>query len=496
MKSHPPKSDIETASNSEGISHKGEIRSGRLAGKSIYAAIWIVAMPVLVQQAMQACVGMVDLMLAGRLEGESSKAAMDAIGVGSYVTWFILIAMTGLGIGGQAIIARAMGSGDRREAHHALGQAITLSVLWGAVVGAAMWFGIGPLAHICQLNGQVTQLLIQYTHVIALSLPAAGLMLVGAMCLYGAGETMLPSIIAMAVNAVNLVVSWALSGVDFTVGKTTIENPFSFDMGLVGIATGTAICYVLGAILTLWVVFRGVKDLKLSPTDLRLEHSITRRLIRVGLPGFFDSLMMWVANLFVLIFIGMIAMAAGEGGATIDGLQGAHIIAIRWEAFSFLPGFAIGTAAGTLAGQFLGANNPHMAQRSIVICTVIAAIMMGLLGLVFIFGGEMLTRIISSDELHLTETPPILLIGGIVQIFFAINLVIRQGLRGVGDTRWTFLITTVSSYAIRLPAAWFFGVYLEMGLTGIWIGLSVELSIRAMLFLARFMHGGWKCIEV
>jgi len=248
--------------------------------------------------------------------------------------------------------------------------------------------------------------------------------------------------------------------------------------------------------MTLWVVFRGVKDLKLSLVDLKLDRPITRRLIRVGLPGFFDSFMMWVANLFVLIFIGMIAKAAGENGLTIDGLQGAHIIAIRWEAFSFLPGFAIGTAAGTLAGQYLGANNPQMAQRSIVICTVIASVMMGLFGLIFIFGGEMLTRIISSDELHLTETPPILLIGGVVQVFFAINLVIRQGLRGVGDTRWTFLITTVSSYAIRLPAAWFFGVYLQWGLTGIWIGLSGELSIRALLFLARFLHGGWKRIEV
>jgi len=88
-------------------------------------------MPVLVQQTMQACVGMVDLMLAGRLEGESAKAAMDAIGVGSYVTWFILIAMTGLGIGGQAIIARAMGAGNQQEAHRALGQALMLSALWG-----------------------------------------------------------------------------------------------------------------------------------------------------------------------------------------------------------------------------------------------------------------------------------------------------------------------------------------------------------------------------
>ena len=54
---------------------------------------------------------------------------------------------------------------------------------------------------------------------------------------------------------------------------------------------------------------------------------------------------MWAVNLFVLQFIGIIGARAGDGAAG-EGLQGAHIIAIQWEAFSFMPGFAIGTAAG------------------------------------------------------------------------------------------------------------------------------------------------------
>ena len=75
-------------------------------------------------------------------------------------------------------------------------------------------------------------------------------------------------------------------------------------------------------------------------------------------------------------------------------------------------------------------------------------------------------------------------------------MVVRQGLRGVGDTRWTFMITTVSSYGVRLPASYLFGVTLGMGLEGIWIGLCGELVIRAALFSARFLHGGWKRLEI
>ena len=81
-------------------------------------------------------------------------------------------------------------------------------------------------------------------------------------------------------------------------------------------------------------------------------------------------------------------------------------------------------------------------------------------------------------------------------LFFALTMVLRQGLRGVGDTRWTLLITTCSSYGIRLPACWLLGIHFELGLAGIWMGLMGEIVLRGMFFLARFLHGGWTGIKV
>ena len=75
-------------------------------------------------------------------------------------------------------------------------------------------------------------------------------------------------------------------------------------------------------------------------------------------------------------------------------------------------------------------------------------------------------------------------------------MVVRQALRGVGDTVWTFTITTISCYGIRLPAAWIFGIVLDLGLIGVWIALCGELAVRAGLFLARFLHGGWSLRKV
>jgi Na+-driven multidrug efflux pump len=220
------------------------------------------------------------------------------------------------------------------------------------------------------------------------------------------------------------------------------------------------------------------------------------RIARIGVPNFAEGIAMWAVNLFVLMFIGMVAIARGASQDEAGGLIGAHMIAVQWEAFSFLPGFAMGIAAGALAGQYAGAGNIAKARQAIWACTWVGIILMGLMGIVFMVAGEPLTRLISREPIHLAETPRLLFICGIVQVFFALSMVIRNGLRGVGDTTACLIITVVSSYGVRLPAAWFLGVHLELGLAGIWMALCGELVVRGMLFLWRFLSPGWERLRV
>ncbi len=499
----------EKAAAAGGESQAGEIKSGPLVGRSLGAAMMLVGLPVLLQQLLGATVGLVDKMLAGGLDATVVMPAMDGLGVGSYVGWFIGIAMSGLGIGGQAIIARAMGRGDRREAARALGQAVGLSAVWGIVVGVTAWCGAPGMAALCGLDGGAAAYLVDYVRVLACGMPFCGLMMVGAMCLAGAGETVRPALIAVAVNAVNVGFSWVLSGAALRLPGASVSNPFSFDYEVGGIAAGTAAGYAVGGVLTVVVLIRGVRDLRLQVRDLIPFRSMIDRVVRIGLPNFFEGISMWSANLGVLTIIGYIAgrevqtaIAAASGAASTieptagEGLAGAHIIAVQWESFSFLPGFAIGTAAAALAGQFLGAGNLQMARRAVVVCTATAVVLMGTLGVVYMIWGRPLTALVSGEQRHLSLVPELLFICGTTQVFFAVSMVVRQALRGVGDTVWTFVITTVSCYGIRLPAAWIFGVVLDLGLIGVWIGLCGELAIRACLFTARFLHGGWAIRKV
>jgi Na+-driven multidrug efflux pump len=73
------------------------------------------------------------------------------------------------------------------------------------------------------------------------------------------------------------------------------------------------------------------------------------------------------------------------------------------------------------------------------------------------------------------------------------------------------MLTWISTYLIRLPLVYALsGVDLplpgggvfenpfreEPSLTGVWIGMSIELVFRAALFGGRFIHGGWARVSV
>jgi len=460
------------------------------------AAIFILALPVFLQHLLRAFVGMTDKLLAGQLPAGESLPALDAIGIGSYVAWFIGIALGGIGIGGQAIIARAMGSGDVREGERALGQVMSLAVIWGSFVGAALWILSPLVADFTGLSPEAKRLFLQYIRTLAAAMPLTGIVTVGSMALTGSGDTKSPAIIALGTNVVNVFVSWALAGADLKFGAgehaSVIADPFGFDMGVLGIALGTAASELFAAVCTLAILRRGVRDLRLHVRDLHPSAEMSRRVIRIGIPSFFEGISMWVVNLIVLVFLGMIAADSGAK----EGLQGAQIVAIQWEAFSFMPGFAIGTAGGALCGQYLGAGNIALARRAIIVCTVVASIFMGLFGVVFMAFGHELTSIISHEPIHLEHAPKLLFICGCVQVFFAVAIVVREGLRGAGDARWMFILTAISVYGVRLPLAWFFGVHLGHGIEGIWYGLCGEFLVRASLFTGRLIQGGWAKVRV
>lgn len=499
-----------------GVTPDGRLRTGKLAGLTMTGAIWVLSWPIMVQSLLNSLVGLTDTVLAAGV----SEAATDAIGGASYIVWFVGLVMAAIGVGATALISRAVGGGRQAVANAALGQAILLALWAGVAVGVLVAAGAWPLAAMLNLSDEAAAAFRSYMLINAAGAPLASFLFTGIECCRAAGDSRRPLWSMVAVNVVNVLLSWSLAGVDLTstrfvngqtVTTVVLANPFPFDLGVTGIALGTLVGHAVGAAMVLHLLLRGRSGVVLRRRRLRPHWHTMRRLIRVGFPNFLEMLGMWLGNFAVVLMVGMLGASAGAG------VLGAHVVAIRVEAFSFLPGFAMGTAAAALAGQYLGAGSPRLAWRATLACTGVASAIMGAMGLLFILAPRAIVGALTSQPTHLELVPQVLAVAGLVQVPFAVSMVLRSALRGAGDVKVVMWLTWISTWGIRLPLAyacsgvditlprWLGGGVIDNpfwptgetgGLVGLWVGLCAELVIRAAMFAARFIQGGWTRAKV
>tara|TARA_R110002073_G_scaffold239285_1_gene400727 strand:+ start:261673 stop:263292 length:1620 start_codon:yes stop_codon:yes gene_type:complete len=487
----------------------GKFRSGKLKGLTMGAAIFVLAWPVVLESFLNSLVGLVDTKLSASLT--HGEAATDAIGGASYIMWLIGLVIMAIGVGATALIARSVGKGRIGVANVVLGQTLTMALISGFIVGAIVYFLASPITGLLNMTPQAAEFFNDYMKIIALGVPAASVLFAMIACSRGAGDSMSPLKAMIARNIVNIAVSWLFSGV--TIAGMT--SPLGLNWGVKGIAFGTVIGDIVGALMILSMAMSGKWSIRLKLRRMKIHTIMLARLVRLGIPNFFETFGLWIGNFFIIAFVGLLARQTAT-----DGLLGAHIIGIRIEAFSFMPGFGMGIAAATLAGQYLGMGRADLAKKAVFRCTLIAVLIMGTMGIGFIVFSKQITGMLSTQPAHLEMVPPLLIVCGIVQIPFAIGIVFRSAMRGAGDVKWVLGLTWFCTYALRLPLAYFisgvdipipewmggglitnprigeswFGI--QPGLTGMWIALCFEMFLRGCIFSARFFFGGWRDAKV
>ena len=455
--------------------------TGNLAGLSLTRQVIVLATWPLLEQFLSFLVGTVDLALAGRLAPESEAVkATDALGVAGYIVWLMGMIYATVGVGAAALIARAIGGRHKRLANAAVGQAMSMALFSGVLVGTVIYCLARLLADGTGLQAAAGTYCRQYLRIVALAAPPSALLMVGNATLRAAGDTRSPFAVMVMVNVLNIVLSISL-----VFGPPPIGGH-----GVKGIAIGTAVSWTLGAIATLTMLAQGW-----SPAGIRLRmhrlhphwHTM-RRILHISMPTLFESVVgIWLGNFIVLVVVTALK---------IEGAVGAHMIVVRIESASFLPGFAFSIAAATLCGQYLGLGDANRARQAVIRCWAIGSVVMFTMGLLFFFIPETLVRLITDAGPLVEQSLLPIRICGPIQIFLAMQIILSGALRGAGDTRTTMIISVTTTMLVRVPASYVLGITLGFGLNGIWFAIAAELVLRGVLFAWRFGQGKWEQVSV
>ena len=429
------------------------------------------ALPSLAEQMLGSMVMLVDMWLAGQYLKDSPYLA--AISLMAYTMWGFNSLFEFVSIGAMALVARFVGAGRRRQARLAMHQALVAGAWIALPATVVCWLGTPAFVRLMQLEGQAGELAVTYLRYTVPALTAIMITRIGAACLRGAGDTFGSMLVMGLVNVVNAALGMAL-----VVGIGTAS------WGWLGLAIGTTGGYVAGALAMLVMLWSGRAGLRLRLRWLKPRGDLMRRLLRIGVPGGVDVMLIIVCHLWFLSLINRFG----------DVAAAAHGVGVRIESLAYMPGAAFQIAAGTLAGQFLGAGNARRAGRSVLAACLTGCGLMTFVGALFFFAGEPLARIfVDAEKQNIIHLAAHLL--GIISWaipLLGLQMILTGALRGAGDTRWPMLFSIIGFLGIRLPLTYYVFGYTTWGVQGAWWAMVIDLSARCAMVTWRFFHGGWK----
>jgi MATE family multidrug resistance protein len=448
------------------------VRASGITAGPVRQTLFLLALPVLAEQILNTLVGLVDTYLAGRI----SPAATSAVGLAAYVAWLASMLVMLIGTGTTALVSRFEGSGDHERANHFANQSLTLAAVLGLGLFIAMFTLAPGFARYCRMTGDAYAITVTYLRVDAVGHLFLSLMIVGCAALRGVGNMRTPMVLYALINLVNAVMSWSLV---YGLG------PFPA-LGVTGIVAGTVIAQVSGAVMTFMVLWQGGAGLRLVRRDLPVVWASAWRILRIGIPAAADGAVMWSGQ---FMFLAIISRLADPPLGEI--YFATHIIAMRVEAFVYLPAVAWAAATATMIGQSLGARNPRRAIRvgheGVLQCGLLSV---GI-ATCFYLGARFIFEQMSTDAMVQAAGVRPFRILAMLQPFLVMSIVYVGALRGAGDTRFPLLITVVGAVFIRVPVGYYFGIVEQWGLLGAWMGMFGDMLWRACASSLRYASGAW-----
>ena len=420
------------------------------------SAVLALVLPLMLNSTIQLALNLTDTWFIGRL----SVDALAAVGAVNFLAIVVILALGGVGIGVQTLVAQAWGAGSSlhasRYAWLGLWASLLVAPLFLVAACASHWL-LAPFA----LPPTLEDMAAAYWFPRLLGAPLAVALWAVTGFFNGIGRTritfLVMALVALLNAALNQVLMvWLGLGIAGSAWATSIS-----------LGVGTAIAIALFVSPSLQRHYR--TRLTWRPTRRGLT-----RVFALGVPtGLFPAVDLAAISLFQLM---QVRLGPIPGAATQ--------IVMMLTAIAYLPAIGIAMAGTTLVGQSIGAGDKAWAERLGNRVIVLVMAYMGAVGIGIALGGRWLiplfTDVSRADgQAVFTLALSLIWIAGAYQLFDALNLACAFCLRGAGDVRIPTLYLMILAWAGFVPLAHMLSFDRSEG----WVSFLPQLGWGAV--------GGW-----
>ena len=439
---------------------------------SIRKAIFLLAIPMILEMLMESIFALVDIIYVSRV----SVNAVATVGLTESVLTLVYAVAIGLSMAATALVARRTGEKDSEGANQTAVQVIFLGVFISILISVV---GILYPKEILALMGGEPDLIVEgfgYTQVLlGGNITVMLLFLINAI-FRGAGNASIAMWTLILSNGLNIILDPI-----FIFGLGPIPA-----YGVEGAAIATTIGRGTAVVAQLLVLFFGAGKVKLTVKNLVIRVSVMLNLIKVSLGGigqFIIGTSSWVFLMRIMSEFGSEVLAG-------------YTIAIRIMMFTLMPAWGMSNAAATLVGQNLGAKQPERAEKSVWITSKYCAFFMGAVSLIYIFFAPTFLGWFSENTEVVENGALCLQIMAAGYIAYAYGMVVIQSFNGSGDTKTPTYINFVCFWLFQLPFAYVMAITLEFGPIGVFLAITLAEILIAVVGIWLFKKGKWKSVKV
>lgn len=435
-------------------------------------ALLRLAAPLVLAHAGNQLISTVDAAIVGRL----GAGPLAAVGLGNAIFFFLTITGMGVMLSLDPLVAQAIGARDPVRARRLLWQGTWLALGVGTLLALVLAvspavllpFGIAPEV----VADARIYLWLRIPGVIPFLLFAAT-----RSYLQASGLTR-PIIVAVAVsNLVNFGAAWLLvfGGADLPAWTGPLRLVPA--LGVAGAGIAGSLTFVAQAVVL--ALFIRAVPLDKRPADLRrpIEADL-RTALRIGAP----------IGLQLGAEVGIFSLTGLLAGRVGTLAVASHQIALIVASVSFSVAIGIGAAGGVRVGHAIGAGDTVGTRRAGLVAIVVGGGLMGLSGLLFFLFSGTIVGWFTDDPQLIAAAIPLIAVAAVFQLSDGLQGVSAGVLRGAGDTRFPFIANLIGHWTLGLPIAMALGLWLGLGVTGLWWGLCVGLTAVAIALVFRFLR--------
>ena len=435
-------------------------------------AVWRLAWPTMLQNVIAGLQGIIDHVMVGHFVGYTANAA---IGVSWQIMLVVIVFISSLFTGMAVLVARFAGANEPEKVNRVVYQAFLTSVVLTALMAAIGYSASPTLLHLVNAAPEVQRLALPFLRVMFVGIFGLVMFFMLSGAFRAAGDPRTPLRL----------------GVTMTVLTIAFNVMLIPKFGTLGAALGTIASSTIVAIWGVRMLFAPRSVIQFHRgMELRPDWAIIRSLFRFGLPAGVQGIVMNIAGVLLVRFIGSLQHSAAA--------QAVYAVCYT-ELFSLITWTSVGLmgASATVAGQNLGAGNPERAMRGVAVASRIGLMVAAMVGALFLLIPHFLLGIFGMTEPQVTHIGEQLLRYLTLSGFFVtVALSYTGGLQGTGDTRSPLYISIVSQIAIPIGLCAFFQALRGLQPGDIWLAIVLGHLTRAVLSILRFRQGKWRHIAV